>query len=94
VPTPQFLAPRHTLDSSRGNSHAVVPTVYTAGNDAQALQAWIEARAGLPEDPSFSATTAKAYRIEGMRLLRWCVLERHKAQSAMAAVPAAGSRHC
>jgi hypothetical protein len=79
-------ARRHELDGSRGDNRAsALPAATTADNDAQALQVWIEAKAGKPEALSHSAAPAKAYRIEGERLLLWCVLERRKALSSMTA---------
>ncbi len=65
---------RLALDGSAGSNRSPHPARIQAGNDLEAIDAWIEARAGSP-------ATEKVYRREAERWLLWCVLERGKAMS-------------
>jgi len=67
---------REELDGSKGLFRAPRETcVLAAGNDLQALSAWL----GLHESPA----TLRAYRKEAERLILWAVLEREKAMTSL-----------
>lgn len=69
--------PAHALDGTAGVNRAPATAASTtAKNDREAIERWIEARAG-------SAATAKAYRKEAERLLLWCLTEHRKPLSSM-----------
>ena len=67
----------HAMDGSTGPNRALATVAATsAGNDREAIEKWIAARAQ-------SIDTAKSYRREAERLLLWCVSERRKPLSSM-----------
>jgi site-specific recombinase XerD len=62
---------------SQGRNRALPrPGGTQANTDAQAIDAWVRARAG-------SAATARTYRREAERLQLWCLTERHLPLSSM-----------
>lgn len=75
VPWEQLKAPRD-LDGSHGAFRAPRETsVLSAGNDYEAVQAWLE----LQE----SVATRRCYRKEAERLMLWAIVERTKALSSL-----------
>lgn len=64
------------LPASGSNRAAPSPAGTTAQTDAEAIEAWVAARAG-------SLPTAKSYRREAERLLLWAMAERQKPISSM-----------
>ena len=83
----------HPLDGSTGTNRAPMASAGADGHgagtaawhDRQAIEAWLQARAGQPGSPTFVHATAKAYRKEAERLLLWCLSERAKPLSSMTA---------
>ena len=72
-----FHSLRLPLDTRAGsNRAAATPSGTSATDDHEAIEAWVEAKAGSP-------ATARAYRKEAERLLVWCLLERNKPLSSM-----------
>ncbi|MES2886860.1 MAG: site-specific integrase [Pseudomonadota bacterium] len=75
VPWERLAVPHH-LDGSQGTFRAPPATsVLSAGNDHQAVQAWL----ALHE----STATQRAYRKEAERLILWAVVERGRALSSL-----------
>ncbi len=78
APLERFLLPRE-LDGSEGRLRAGTDRLQIAApDDREAIVAWLAARAT-------NDNTRRAYRREAERLLLWCVLERRKALSSIAA---------
>ncbi|MGE0314180.1 MAG: phage integrase family protein [Lautropia sp.] len=65
------------LDGSRGTNRLPGLSRLGAANDREAIEAWIEARAGS------NANTQRAYRREAERLLIWAIFERRKPVSSL-----------
>jgi site-specific recombinase XerD len=70
----EALAVPESLSGETGSNRSPSPPRIQAGNDLQAIEAWLTTKAGSPN-------TARAYRKEAERLLLWAVLERQKALS-------------
>ena len=74
------------LDGSNGSNRApVASSGLQARNDLEAIEAWLLAKVGEPEQKDHVASTAKRYRLEAERLLLWCIAERRKPLSSMTA---------
>ena len=72
----ESFSPPVALDGSRGVNRSPSRCQIDAGNDYQAIQAWLRARALSPH-------TERAYRREAERLLLWAILERGLALSSL-----------
>lgn len=75
MPLESFLTPAQ-LDGSQGDNRGLGRCRIDAGNDYQAIHAWLAARAANPH-------TYRAYRREAERLLIWAVIERGRALSSL-----------
>lgn len=75
MPLESFVPPA-AFDGSRGLNRSPGRCQIDAGNDYQAIQTWLRARALSPH-------TERAYRREAERLLLWAVLERGLALSSL-----------
>ena len=76
VPLERFVAPPGLDGSTGGNRAPVRRCRFAAGDDSQAVAAWLALRAAADH-------TARAYRKEAERFLLWAVLARGKPMSSL-----------
>lgn len=81
LPVESLDLPRR-LDGSDGSNRNPDGAGLRAGNDLEAMKAWLAARAANPN-------TFSAYRKEAERFLLWCVIEKRTALSSLPAEEAA-----
>jgi integrase len=79
-----MLLPRsaHALDGSQGSNRSPLPPRVPAGNDLEAIDAWLASAVGKPGEPGHNAITESTYRREAERWLMFCLIERRKAMSS------------
>ncbi|SFM91967.1 site-specific integrase [Variovorax sp. OV329] len=92
VPYEKFILPAE-LDGRAGRFRGPPERcLLIAGNDHEAIGAWLASKRPAPDGKDLSATQ-RSYRKEAERLLLWSVLERKKALSSLTVEDALAFRH-
>jgi site-specific recombinase XerD len=92
VPYEKFVLPA-ALDGSQGKYRAPHDKcLLMAGNDHEAIGAWLASKRAGDLDGDALSSTQRSYRKEAERLLLWAILERGKAMSSLSVEDATAYR--
>ena len=92
VPYEKFVLPA-ALDGSQGKYRAPHDKcLLMAGNDHEAIGAWLASKRAGDIDGDGLSSTQRSYRKEAERLLLWAILERGKAMSSLSVEDATAYR--